>query len=68
MRFLRPQMEPHSIFKTQKPLIGFVIGTPKIMDSPISDYVEDENIDDYLDTSFSDEDEDLDKASILGES
>lgn len=58
----------YSIFKTQKPLIGFVIGTPKIMDSPISDYVEDENIDDYLDTSFSDEDEDLDKASILGES
>lgn len=57
----------YSIFETQKPLIGFVIGTPKIMDTPIADYLEDENIESYVDNSSRDEDEDLDIASILGE-
>jgi hypothetical protein len=58
----------YSIFKTNKPLIGFVIGTPKIINSPIADYIEDENIEDYLDSSYEDKDEDLDIDSILGES
>ena len=35
------------LFKTDKPFIGFVIGIPKISDSPLVVYVEDENISIY---------------------